>query len=85
MLIGEETIEYQSIISIKVIQKKKKKIQKIRITTIVGVNVPESQIMYISYKWLMIWCTWSRFFANIIAYCRKIDMHGLLYILTDLL
>ena len=49
MLIGEETIEYQSIISIKVIQKKKK-IQKIRITTIVGVNVPESQIMYISYK-----------------------------------
>ena len=50
MLIGEETIEYQSIISIKVIQKKKKKIQKIRITTIVGVNVPESQIMYISYK-----------------------------------
>ena len=47
MLIGEETIEYQSIISIKVIQKK---IQKIRITTIVGVNVPESQIMYISYK-----------------------------------
>ena len=50
MLIGEETIEYQSIIFIKVIQKKKKKIQKIRITTIVGVNVPESQIMYISYK-----------------------------------
>ena len=51
MLIGEERIEYQSIISIKVIQKKKKKkIQKIRITTIVGVNVPVSQIMYISYK-----------------------------------
>ena len=47
MLIGEETIEYQSVISIKVIQKKKK---KIRITTIVGVNVPVSQKLYISYN-----------------------------------